>query len=357
MKKNYVAYIGSYTFHGSSKGISIMDVDVENGRFIKRKELRVNNSSYLTVSHDHKYLYSIVDEGIASFKILPDGNLKHLNTATIKGMRGCFLTTDSKNRFLVVAGYHDGKMTVLRLKENGEVGHITAEVFDRGIGSVAERNFSPHISCVQFTPDENFLCMVDLGIDQVKIFRFDHEDGSVRMIDILHCELNSAPRHLRFSSDGKYMYLISELKNYITVYNYYINKKGHPEFEFKQLVSTVPKKCDELSAACALRFSEDGKYVFCSNAGDDSVGFFQIDEENGLLRVQSILPISGDYPKDLAIFPDGKHFVSVNQDSGTLTFFTIDYKKGIIVMNGHPIPLDNGNCCVIVPVEEKERER
>ena len=84
MKKNYVAYIGSYTFHGSSKGISIMDVDVENGRFIKRKEIRVNNSSYLTVSHDQHYLYSIVDEGVAFFKILPDGNLKHLNTATIK---------------------------------------------------------------------------------------------------------------------------------------------------------------------------------------------------------------------------------------------------------------------------------
>ncbi|MFR8032651.1 MAG: lactonase family protein [Lachnospiraceae bacterium] len=356
MDKKYVAYIGCYTFHGSSKGIAIMDVDVANGRFIKRKEIRVNNSSYLTVSHDHQYLYSIVDEGVASFKILPDGNLKHLNTATIKGMRGCFLTTDSKNRFLVTAGHHDGKMTVLRLKENGEVGHITAEVYDRGIGSVAERNFRPHISCVQFTPDEQFLCMVDLGIDQVKIFKFDHDDGSVRMIDILHCELNSAPRHLRFSADGKYMYLISELKNYITVYNYFINEKGHPEFEFKQLVSSVPKKCDELSAACALRFSDDGKYAFCSNAGDNSVGFFKIDEENGLLRVQSILPISGDYPKDLAIFPDGKHFVSINQDSNTLTFFTIDYKKGIIIMNGHPLPLDNGNCCIIVPVEEEEQK-
>ena len=181
MEKKYVAYIGSYTFHGSSKGIAVMDVDVEKGRFIKRKEIRVNNSSYLTVSHDNQYLYSIVDEGVASFKILPDGNLKHLNTATIKGMRGCFLTTDSKNRFLVTGGYHDGKMTVLRLKENGEVGHITAEVFDKGIGSVAERNFMPHISCVQFTPDEKFLCMVDSGIDQVRIYRFDHSDGTVRI--------------------------------------------------------------------------------------------------------------------------------------------------------------------------------
>ena len=86
--------------------------------------------------------------------------------------------------------------------------------------------------------------------------------------------------------DGS-IYLISELKNYITVHNYYVNKKGHPEFEFKQLVSTVPKKCDELSAACALRFSERRKDIaFCSNAGDNSVAFIKYDEENGLLRVQ-----------------------------------------------------------------------
>ena len=349
MNKKYVAYVGSYTFHGKSKGITVFDVDTQIGRFHKRKEIEVNNSSYLTVSHNNKFLYSIVDEGVASFEILKNGDLKHLNTASIKGMRGCFVTTDMEDKYLVTAGYHDGKMTVLRLNEDGSVGEITEEVFDRGVGSVAERNFRPHISCVQFTKDNNYLCMVDLGIDQVKVYRFDSSDGSVRLVDIIHCELNSAPRHLRFSSDGRFLYLISELKNYISVYSYEYDET-QPRFELLQKISTVGKKCDTLSAACALRFSPDEKHVFCTNAGDNSVGIFKRDEQSGLLTQQAVLPVSGDYPKDMAIFPDEKHIVSINQDSNTLTYFHLDYDKKLIIMNGLAEKIDNGNCCVIAEV-------
>ena len=76
MAQKYVAYVGSYTYYGSSKGISIMDVDVEKGIFTKRKEVSVNNCSYLVASRDNKYLYSVVDEGVAAFKILPNGDLE-----------------------------------------------------------------------------------------------------------------------------------------------------------------------------------------------------------------------------------------------------------------------------------------
>ena len=121
MAQKYVAYVGSYTYYGSSKGISIMDVDVEKGIFTKRKEVSVNNSSYLVASRNNKYLYSVVDEGVAAFKILPDGDLEYLNTASIRGMRTCYLTVDKAGKFLVTAGYHDGKMTVLNINEEGSV--------------------------------------------------------------------------------------------------------------------------------------------------------------------------------------------------------------------------------------------
>ena len=91
MSEKYVAYVGSYT-HDSSKGITILDVDNEAGRMAYREEVIVNNSSYLIVSHSGRYLYSIVDEGIASFKILPDGGLEYMTTSSIKGMRGCHLS-------------------------------------------------------------------------------------------------------------------------------------------------------------------------------------------------------------------------------------------------------------------------
>lgn len=349
MDTKYIAYVGSYTFHGSSEGISVLDVDVEKGRFYKRKEVAVNNASYLCTSTDNQYLYAVVDEGIAAYQILPDGDLAYIRTSSIKGMRGCFLTTDKANRYLVTAGFHDGKMTILRINEDGSVGEITAEIYDSGIGSVAERNFRPHITCVCFTPDEQYLCMADSGIDSVKIYRFNHEDGTIRLVDIIHCEVNSAPRQIRFSPCGRQAYIISELKNYISVYNYH-HDDTLPEFEFKQLVSTVPKKSDEYAAACSFKISTDGQYLFCSNAGENTVGFFKRDVNSGLLYLQSILPISGEYPKDVTLFPDNRHLVCMNQDSNTLTFFTIDYEKGVLVMNGLPLKLDNPNCGIIVPL-------
>ena len=106
MAQKYVAYVGSYTYYGSSKGISIMDVDVEKGIFTKRKEVSVNNSSYLVASRNNKYLYSVVDEGVAAFKILPDGDLEYLNTASIRCMLTCYLTVDRAGNFLVTAVYH-----------------------------------------------------------------------------------------------------------------------------------------------------------------------------------------------------------------------------------------------------------
>ncbi|MGI6107466.1 MAG: lactonase family protein [Lachnospiraceae bacterium] len=353
MAEKYVAYVGSYTFYGNSKGITIYDVDTEKNYFVRRKEIEVNNSSYLTYSYDHRFLYTIVDEGVTAFRILPDGDLELINTAGIRGMRGCYITVDKENRFMLVAGYHDGKMTVLRIREDGGVGDIVSEVFNRGYGSVAERNFRPHVTCAQFTPDNNFILMVDMGIDNVKVYKLDRQTGELHMVDIIHCELNSAPRYVAFSGDSRHMYMVHQLKNYITVYNY-IYHEDCPEFQFKQLVSTQPKKSQTVNAAVALRFSHDFSHVFCTNAGDNTVACYERDPENGLLYNQFILPVSGDYPKELDIFPDNRHIVSVNHDSSTLTFFTVNYEKKYLVMNGLPLRVDNPNVCKIMKLRDEE---
>ena len=100
MSGKYMAYVGSYSYSGTAKGITVYDVDVENGRFIYRCEMEVNNSSYLTVSHDRKTLYSIADEGVVSFRILENGSITRLNSANIKGMRGCHISTDEADELI-----------------------------------------------------------------------------------------------------------------------------------------------------------------------------------------------------------------------------------------------------------------
>lgn len=343
----YVAYVGTYT-HGSSIGIHLYDLDVKDGRMTERKVIPINNSSYVIKSHNGKYLYSIADEGVEAFEILPDGDLKPINKAATGGMRGCFLSTDKADKYLFVAGYHDGRVSVLRLNEDGSVGDIADGIFHQGLGGLAERNFRPHVNCVTLTPDEKYLCAVDLGVDQVKLYRFDHATGKIKLVDMLRCELESAPRQLLFSEDGKYAYLICELKNYINVYTYDGSGKN-PQFDLIQTISTLRPNYDLGSAvaACALRFTPDGNYLLCSNAGDNSVGIFKIDHKTGILDKMCVLPISGDYPKDIAVFPDGKHLISLNHESDSITFFTIDYEKGTIIMNGKEVRVDTPNCVLI----------
>ena len=204
-KERYVAYVSTYTM-GDDHGIKIYDVDMENGRFIEKDQVKITNSSYVTISHNQKFLYSITDTGVEAYKIdHKTGELSTLNHASINGMRGCYLSTDYSDQYLFVAGYHDGKLTVLRLLEDGSVGEITDEVYHKGMGSIAERNFRPHISCVKMTRDNKYLLAADLGMDHVNVYRFNGQSGKVKLIDVIRSEIESAPRHVKLTKDGKFI--------------------------------------------------------------------------------------------------------------------------------------------------------
>ena len=353
-KKKYVAYVGTYT-HGSSKGIHVYDVDVEEGTLTEKQEVEVSNASHITVSKNGKYLYSIEDEGVAVFARDGEGCLTRINSVNIDGMRGCFLSTDVDGKYLYVAGYHDGKVTVVHTHRDGRLGSLMDGVFHKGLGSVAERNFRPHVNCVRPTPDNKYLCAVDNGIDQVKIYRINRRRNKLELGDIVRCERESGPRLIRFSEDGKYAYIIFELSNQIRVYRYSDNGKT-PEFEYLQSVSTLSKDGEKdkvHDAASALALAPDGKHLFCSTAGDDTVAMFEIDPDTGLLTKKLVLPISGSYPKDIAIFPDNKHLAVANHESNTITTFTIDYEKNLLIMKGKPLSVETPNCINFWTVPEE----
>jgi len=343
-KEKYVAYVSSYTM-GDNYGIRVYDVDMENGRMAEKEQVEITNSSYVTIARNRKFLYSITDFGVEAYKIGTEGGLEMLNGGTINGMRGCYLSTDYNDKFLFVAGYDDGKITVLRLREDGGIGEITDEVFHKGLGSIAERNFRPHVNCVKMTRDNKYLCAADLGMDHVKVYRVDHAKGTLKLADVIRSEQESAPRHLKFSKDGKFLYIVHEIKNYIDVYTYE-DRNDNPYFEKIQTIPTVNDYHAGGTAASALNFSNDYKYIISSNAGDNSVIIYKIDESTGLLSKILCLPISGDYPKDAALFPDNNHLVSLNHESNTMTFFNVDLEKGTLVMNGPKVKVPSPNCVI-----------
>lgn len=345
MNKKYVAYAGTYT-HGSSIGIHIYDVDVEEGTLTERKVVPVRNSSYLRRSYNREFLYSITDDGLAVFQIQEDGDLKLIHKIRIDGMRGCYITVDATGKYLAVAGYHDGKVTLIHTYADGRLGAILDGVYHEGTGSVAERNFRPRVSCVKFTPDNKYLCAVDNGIDQIKIYQIT-KLGKLRLIDILRLKRESGPWRMRFSNDGRFAYVIYQLDNCVDVFTYQDTDNG-PVFEKIQTVMTPSDNVDELhDVSAGISMTLDGSYLFTSTAGDDTIAMFSVDKETGLLTKEFSLPVSGEYPKDIALFPDGKHIACANHESDSITTFAIDYEKKIMTMKGKPAKLDAPNCILI----------
>lgn len=350
----YVAYVSCYT-QNNKYGISIFDVDVKKGRFTEKGKVEVSNSSYITISHNQKYLYSITDMGVESFLVKEDGSLKQLNLAPINGMRGCYISTSYDDKFLFVAGYHDGKITVLRIKSNGSIGEITEEIYLKGMGTVSERNFRPHVNCVKMSRDDNYLLAADPGMDHVNVYSLDHKTGKLKLADIIRCDQESAPRHIKFSENGKYLYVVHEMSSMIDVFEYDNSSPlGIPSFEKIQSVSTLNDYHTAGCAACCINLSFDCKYIIASNAGDNSISMFGI-QNNGELKKLFCLPVSGEYPKDAALFPNNKYIVSCNNESDTLTFFSINPSAGTMVMNGPEIKIEKPNCIIFHQIEVPEQ--
>ncbi len=343
-QEKYVAYVGTYT-HENSIGIHVYDIDMEKGRLTERSVAPISNPSNIAVAHSGKYLYSIEDEGVASFSIDENGDLKKINQAWIGGMRACYVEIDSKDRYLFLAGFHDGKVTMMRLNEDGSIAGIADGVFHQGIGkSSVEKRMDPRVSCTKLTPDEKFLCAVDWGLNQIKIYEVDYAEGKLHLYDILRCPFSSAPRRICFSKDGKYAYVLEEATNTVEIYTYDLHD-GKPIFE-KIADTSVQKKEDPLASGAAMEFAPDGKYLYVSLDGSNEVVSLAVGED-GQLSIECNAKISGDYPKGIAILPDNKTLVSLNHDSNEIRTFTIDHEKKCVLMKNPPLKVDKPNSIVI----------
>ena len=148
-----------------------------------------------------------------------------------------------------------------------------------------------------------------------------------------------------FTEDGRFLYIISEMKNCIDVFEYH-EEDNVPYFDPIQTIPTSDKFEFKGVAASALNISDDGRYILASTAGDNCVSLFQINQQTGELTRLFYLPTSGEYPKDAALFPDNRHLVSLNHESNTMTFFRVDYEHNYMVMNGKELEINQANCII-----------
>jgi 6-phosphogluconolactonase len=346
MNNKLTAYVGTYT-NGDSKGIYRLVMNAEDGKIEEVKlAAELENPTYLTISSDNKYLYSVIKigdmGGVAAFSIDPvSGDLKLINSQVAKGSAPCHVSLDSENKYLFSANYHRGLVEVYPIGERGELNPPGSIMIHEGSGPNKDRQETPHVHYATLTPDEKYLCAVDLGIDKLVVYNCKNgilsggEEHSVAL------NPGCGPRHMTFHPNGKFAYVNTELSNEIVILEYNVLGHGFKEIGY---ISTLPEEYAGKSFGSAIHISKDGKYLYSANRGHDSIAVFSIEGSSGRLQRIQYIPTEGSFPRDFEIDPTGSFILASNQDSNNILTFAIDRTSGKLLRTGNEVSVPNPVC-------------
>lgn len=330
--QKYIGYIGTYT-KGDSKGIYSFTLDTNEGRIVDINEAaQLENPTYLTISKDNRYLYSVAKKGeeggVVALSIKEDGTLTELNRQMLPGSSPCHVSVDSKNRYAFSANYHKGSVeSYLINEEDGTVQPAASIIKHEGSGP-DPRQEKPHTHYAGVTPDENYLAVVELGIDALITYAV-HSDGTLSKANLLPLKAGSGPRHLVFHPNGKFAYLMTEFSSEVIVLTYH-PENGH--FTERQYISTLPADFSENNQGSAIHISSDGRFVYAGNRGHNSIAVFRVDIETGELSFVEHTSTEGDWPRDFMFDPTEKFIVASNQESSNLVLFSRDEDSGKLTL-------------------------
>ena len=338
-------YIGTYTDRGS-RGIYVSEFDPLNGSLTSPVLVgETSQPSFLAVSSDRKFLYAVNElkhfngepaGAMSAFSIdSSTGRLTLLDQVSSRDPGPAHLVLDGAGHFVLVANYDGGSVAVFRLLPDGQIGELTALARHKGSSVNHERQEGPHAHAIAMAPDNRFAIVADLGLDQLFVYPFDGSSGTLGAPRVVKTEPGAGPRHLVFGSNGKFVYVISELKSTITVYSY-LSRSG--AMAPIQTISTLPSGFAGSSTAAEVLLHPSGNFLYASNRGDaSSIAVFAVDSRKGTLTFIEDVSSGGKTPRNFAIDPSGEWLLAANQDSNTIFTFRINRESGRLTATGHSV--------------------
>jgi len=353
--KEMLLYIGTYTSSGKSEGIYVQRFDAESGKLTPLYTVKdVLEPSYLTIDKDRRYLYAVNElleyEGkkagaVSAFAIdQKTGNLQFLNKQTSLGGAPCFITTSHNQKFVLVANYLGGNVSVYPVEKDGKLGASVDLAQHSGFGPNKDRQEAAHAHSITLDRNNRFAFAADLGIDKLMIYQFDDKTGKLKPNDaqaFYQTKPGAGPRHFSFHGNGRFAFLINELDLTITSLAY-DEKLG--TLKEIQTVPTLPADASTAGATCAdIHVTPNGKFLYGTNRGHNSLVSYKIDEKTGKLEYLEHVSTGGKKPRNFTISPDGKFLLAANQDSDNIVVFRIDEKTGKLQSTGNtatvPVPV------------------
>jgi 6-phosphogluconolactonase len=280
---------------------------------------------------------------VAAFSIGADHKLTFLNETSSNGNNPCHLAVDSTGGTIAVANYGDGNISTIKLEANGALGKTATSYLPTGSGANPERQKGPHSHGVYFSKSNQFLFEPDLGLDKVLIYQFNATDSTIAPSSpaALETAPGAGPRHFAISPDEKNGYVINELDNTITAADYDA-KKG--SFTAIQTVPTLPEDFTGRSSTSEIEVHPNGKFVYGSNRGHDSIVVYARDAATGKLTLVQHAPVGGKTPRHFAIDPSGRWLLVGYQSGDGISVLPLDPVTGKLGTPSAPVSAPKPIC-------------
>lgn len=315
----------------------------------------VENPFFMAVSPDHKFLYSIYaptfggtePEQVAAFRIEGrSGMLSPLNRQSTKGAASCYLDVDATGKSVLLANYSTGSVASYSVQPDGSLSEPVSFVQHHGSSVDAARQKEPHAHCFVISPNNRFAYSADLGIDQIVCYALDPATATLapNQPPFVRTPVGGGPRHLTFHPNGKLMYVINELKNSVTLFDFVPESGLLTE---RQTISTLPADFAGTSHTADLKITPNGRYLYGTNRGHDSIAAYRI-AEDGTLSLIEITSSLGKGPQNLAITNDGSLLLCANMPGNNVAIFRIHADTGMLASAGEPVAIQGPSCLRIL---------
>jgi 6-phosphogluconolactonase len=342
INSNYYFYIGTYT-DGGSKGIYRSTFQSESGE-ISAPELvaTISNPSFQCISKDHKLLFSVGESTGSVTGFLIDtvtGTLQKTATFSSLGSAPCFVNYDDKTMNVLTANYSSGNVTKIPVTSTGMANGESETHQHTGKSINASRQEGPHAHCSKVDPTGKYIYSCDLGTDKIYVYTIDGE--SLTLYKTIDIEPGSGPRHIDFHPQLKSMVVVSELAGTVTTF---LPDENGCFSDYLSTISTMPDGYTGQNGCADIHFTPDGKYLYASNRGNNSIVIYQIDQSTLEPIIIGWQKNGIKTPRNFAIDPTGNYLLAANQDGNNIVVFKINHENGGLTDTGYRTTLSKPVC-------------
>ncbi len=345
--ENEKFYVGTFTSEGA-EGIYLCEFNRTSGEISLVETFKgIDNPSFLKISPDKQFLYAVTRPSAAieksggyiqAYKIGNKGGLQFINKAVSHGADPCHVDVSPDGKFAAIATYGGGTTSLYPVNKNGGISPAVSIIVNVGSGPTS-RQTAPHAHSIKFSRNGKQVFSADLGTDQLNIFDLKKGELTPAKQPFVKLPPGSGPRHFDFHPEAEVIYVINELNSTISV----IDGNGRDR-KVIQTVSALPENFDGTSYCADIHVSADGRFVYGSNRGHNSIAVFKTDPVSKKLEFLTTVSSRGEWPRNFTLTAGGRFLLVANQHSGNIVVFKINSETGIPEFTGKELKIPAPVC-------------